>query len=158
MLDIAAQMLVESYYPAFQSKPTSLPSFYVTSTTLQDGKSVPSIILNGQRFSSITEMHAKFQMEMPAAGFHIDCYDCAVINPKYVPEGSTGDVAPGEKSISTMVTVSGSITCGESSDASSKGFNETFTLVPNPDAGKIKNKGKLTKDFLINTQNIRIVT
>lgn len=102
-------------------------------------------------------MHTMVQTEMPATDYHVQCYDCAVINPNYVPEGSTGNVTPGEMSISIMVTVSGTFTNGESTDASPKGFSENFVLVPNPDVGKMKNKGKHAKDFLIQNQNYRLV-
>lgn len=98
------------------------------------------------------------QKTMPAANFHIHCYDCAVINPNYVPENSNFSVSSSGKNMSILVTVSGNLTYGESGDTSSKSFSENFVLAPSPDVGKTKNKGKLTKDWLVQSQNFRLVT
>ncbi|MCJ1469685.1 hypothetical protein MMC07_008321 [Pseudocyphellaria aurata] len=153
----AAQKLVDSYYPALQSKSDALASFYMVAKVLPDGTSLPSIILNGNVIPSPAEMQSIFQNEMPAARYEVQSFDCQVINPNFIPENSKSTVSSSGKNMIILVVVSGYVKYGESRDVPTKCFSENFVLVPNPDLEQARNKGKHVKDWLIQSQNFRLV-
>ena len=153
----AAQKLVDSYYPALQSNPSTLATFYMVATTMPDGTTLPSIILNGNVIPSAAEMQSMFENRMPAARYEVQSFDCQVVNPNYIAENSKGTVSLSGKNMSILVIVSGYVKYGESRDVPMKGFSENFVLVPNPDVEQARNKGKHAKDWLIQSQNFRLV-
>lgn len=152
-----AQKLVDSYYPALQSKSNSLASFYTVAKIMPDGTSSPSIVLNGNLIPSPAEMLSIFQNEMPAARYEVQSFDCHVMNPNFIAENSKSTVSSSGKNMTILVIVSGYVKYGESRDVPTRGFSENFVLVPNPDVDHVKNKGKYVKDWLIQSQNFRLV-
>lgn len=61
------------------------------------------------------------------------------------------------KNMSILVIVSGYVRFGDARDQPERGFSETFTLVPNAAVGMEGGKGKHRKEWLISTQNFRLV-
>lgn len=153
----AAQKLVDSYYPALQSNPSTLTAFYMVATIMPDGTPLPSIILNGNVIPSAAELQSIFENGMPVARYEVQSFDCHVMNPNYIAENAKGTVSPSGKNMTILVIVSGFVKYGESRSAPAQGFSENFVLVPNPDVDQAKNKGKIVKDWLIQSQNFRLV-
>lgn len=54
-----------------------------------------------------------------------------------------------------LVTVSGYVKYGEARLAATRGFSEIFVLIPNPDM--VGGRGKSGKEWLIQSQNFRLV-
>lgn len=129
----------------------------MVATIMPDGTHLPSIVLNGNVISSAAQMQTMFEKEMPVARYEVQSFDCQVMNPNYIPENSKGTVSPSGKNMTILVIVSGYVKYGESRAAPTKGFSENFVLVPNPDIDQAKNKGKNVKDWLIQSQNFRLV-
>ena len=129
----------------------------MVATTMPDGTTLPSIILNGNVIPSAAELQSIFENEMPAARYEVQSFDCQVINPNYIPANSKGTVSPSGRNMTILVVVSGYVKSVESRGAPLKGFSESFVLVPNPDTDQTKNKGKHIKDWLIQSQNFRFV-
>lgn len=95
---------------------------------------------------------------MPPAHYDIQSYDCQVINQAFPTPTSDGFKLPDQatiKDMSFLVIISGTVRFGESRDLPNRGFSETFVLVPNPTSDAPK--GKRKKEWLIQTQNFRLV-
>lgn len=56
-----------------------------------------------------------------------------------------------------LVAVSGYVKYGNTKEVKPRGFSETFILVPNPAVAASKQRLKNVKEWLIQTQNFRIV-
>ncbi|KAL9597793.1 MAG: hypothetical protein Q9219_004920 [cf. Caloplaca sp. 3 TL-2023] len=153
----AAQYFVESYYSALDTRRDSLLSFYMAAAEMPGGKSLPSITFNGNQIPNAQAMQAMFEQQIPASHYEVQCYDCHVINPQYVSEGTQGWPAKTGKNITILVAVSGYVKYGNSKGVKPRGFSESFVLVPNPAAAASNHRSKNVKEWLIQTQNFRIV-
>lgn len=145
----AATEFVQSYYSALQANRAAIATFYSPTAT--------TILFNGNPVNGGSAVQNIFVSQMPAAHYEVQSFDCQVINQHY-PVSTTSDTkhpSRAAKNMSIVVVVSGFVKFGEGRDIPQRGFSETFTLVPNPaaDAGK----GKARKDWLIATQNFRLV-
>ena len=127
-------------------------------TTMADGKSLPVIVYNGNVIEGPTAMQALFKDKMPDSLYEVQNFDCHVVNPHYVPEDSKGVIAETGKNMTILVSVSGEVKYGQikTTPIPSRGFSESFVLVPNPAAAKNERK-KPMKDWLIQSQNFRLV-
>jgi NTF2-related export protein 1/2 len=95
---------------------------------------------------------------MPPTHYEVQSFDCQIINQTYPTPTATGLKLPNEttiKDMSILVIVSGFVRFGEARDLPQRGFSETFVLVPNPTADGPK--GKRRREWLIQTQNFRLV-
>ena len=126
-------------------------------TTLPDGKALPSIVYNGNIKADGAEVQKLFLEEMPATQFDIQAMDSQCLNPNYVPEGTTGGHTESEKNMTILITVSGSIKLGDSRTAATKGFSESFVLVPSRDDTGPRTPGRELKDWVIQAQTFRVV-
>jgi NTF2-related export protein 1/2 len=126
-------------------------------TTMPDGKPLPAITYNGNVLPTAIDLQKMFQDQMPAARYEVQSYDCQVINPNYIAVNSQGAVSTAGKNMTILVTVSGYVKYGGSRDAATRGFSESFVLVPNHDFTDVKGQGKKPKDWLIQSQTFRIV-
>lgn len=109
---------------------------------------------------------------MPAAHYEVQSFDCQVLNPNY-PAETSANAAPPQgpstkgggaqqaataKNMSILVLISGNVRFGESRDLPPRGFSETVVLVPNQTADQgVRKAGKGRKDWLIQSQNFRLV-
>jgi NTF2-related export protein 1/2 len=124
---------------------------------------VPSTILfNGNVVADGAAVQEIFVKQMPPARFEVQSFDCQVINRDYPTATAAGLKPPTQKTVkdmSLLVTVSGYVQFGASRDTPQRGFSETFVLVPNSAAGPAGAgaKGKGKKEWLIQTQNFRLV-
>ena len=152
----AAGFFVDTYYPALSSSRADIASFYMPASAMPDGKPLPVIVYNGNVIPDPTAMQTLFQEQMPEARYEIQDYDCQVLNPHYVAEGTQGGSPASGKNMTILVTVSGSVRFGEPRAATVRGFSENFVLIPNPIAATTT-RGKHNKGWLIQSQNSRLI-
>ena len=152
----AAGLFVDTYYPTLSSSRANIASFYMPASAMPDGKPLPVIVFNGNVIQDPTAMQTLFQEQMPEARYEIQDYDCQVVNPHYVAEGTQGSSPASGKNMTILVTVSGHVKFGEPRAATVRGFSENFVLIPNP-AAATKTRGKHVKGWLIQSQNFRLV-
>ncbi|KAL2870876.1 putative nuclear transport factor 2 domain protein [Aspergillus lucknowensis] len=141
----AATDFAQTFYPALQSNRAIIASFY---------SNPPSTILfNGNAVADGNAVQDIFVNQMPPTHYEVQSVDCQIIN-KQFPSTTTGG-PPRTKDMSILVVVGGYVRFGESRDLPQRGFSETFVLIPNPsnDTGK----GRHKRDWLIQTQNFRLV-
>lgn len=124
---------------------------------MPDGKPLPAITYNGNVVPTAADMQKMFQEQVPAACYEVQSYDCQVINPNYIAANSDRAVSTTGKNMTILVTVSGYVKYGGARDAATRGFSESFVLVPNHDVAKVKSQGKKFKDWLIQSQTFRLV-
>jgi NTF2-related export protein 1/2 len=144
---------VSDYYHALQSRRNTISTFYIPPSAMQGGKPIPTIIFNGRVLQNGASVQAMFENEMPPARYEAQSIDCQILNPQYTPEG----VSHSRSAASTMtilVMVSGAVRFSEDRNDPDRGFSETFVLVPNQDRGP---RGQRPKEFLIQSQNFRVV-
>ena len=149
----AATDFVESFYSALESSRSSISSFYAStlSTILFNGNAVPD-------GSSVQDI---FVNQMPPTHYEVQSFDCQIINPSYpattgIPVGSAAAV----RNMSLLVTVSGYVEFGdhrEMQGSPNRGFSETFVLVPDSVEPRPGAKGRGKKQWLIQSQNFRLV-
>ena len=151
-----AGLFVDTYYPALNSSRAVIASFYIPASAMPDGKPLPVIVYNGNIIPDPTAMQRLFQDQMPEARYEIQDYDCQVLNPHYIAEGTQGSSPASGKNMTILVTVSGHVRFGESRTATTRGFSESFVLIPNP-AAATNTRGKHIKGWLIQSQNFRLV-
>ncbi len=101
-------------------------------------------------------MQALFQEQMPEARYEVQDYDCHVLNPHYVAEGQPGHSPASGRNMTILITVSGYVKYGDVRAATMRGFSESIVLIPNPLATG-NTKGKPLKEWLIQSQNFRLV-
>jgi len=154
-LTIAAKNFVDHYYPSLNTSRGSLSSFYMPPATMPDGKPLPVIVYNGNIIPDPASMQKLFQERIPQAHYEVQDYDCQVLNPHYVAEGTQGATATSGKNMTILITVSGYVRYGEPRAATMRGFSENFVLIPNPVVEKAK--GRHTKEWLVQSQNFRLV-
>lgn len=121
------------------------------------GKPLPTISFNGNQIPDALAMQTMFEQQMPQSHYQVQCYDCHVVNPNYIAEGTQGWPAKTGKNMTILVAVSGYVKYGDPKEAKPRAFSETFLLVPNPAAAVSKQRLKNVKEWLIQTQNFRIV-
>lgn len=154
----AATNFVESYYPALQSARHTIASFYIKPSTMQGGKALPTIIMNGNTVESGAAVQEIFEKQMPAARYEVQSFDCHILNPCYLPPEATQSDNKSGKQCTLLALVSGVVTFGTPREDPQRGFSETFVLVPNNDQSGPRGRGAKRKDFLIQSQNFRHVS
>lgn len=144
----AATDLIQSFYPALNKNRDAIGSFYAPTPS--------TILFNGNPVADGAAVQDIFVNQMPAAHYEVQSYDCQIINRAYPTVTATGVKPPTEmtvKDMSVLVIVSGHVRYGDSRDQPQRGFSETFVLVPNPSS----DRGKRRRDWLIQSQNFRLV-
>lgn len=124
---------------------------------MPDGKPLPVIVFNGNIIPDPTAMQTLFQEQMPMAHYEVQSYDCQVLNPHYVAEGVRVSAPDSGRSMTILVTVSGYVKYGETRGVEPRAFSESFILIPNP-AAERNTRGRPVKEWLIQSQNFRLVT
>lgn len=141
---IAATEFVQSFYPALENNRAAIASFYNQPTS--------TILFNGNAVTDGNAVQDIFVNQMTPTHYEVQSFDCQIINQAYPTPTTTGS---NPKDMSILVIASGYVRFGESRDLPPRGFSETFVLVPNPSGDGAK--GKRKKDWLIQTQNFRLV-
>lgn len=154
---LAAETFVEAYYAALRSSRATLSSFYSAPSAMPDGKPLPAIVFNGNVIPDAAEFQNMFEKQMPPAHYEVQSYDCHVLNPNYTADGTEASSGVSGKNMTFMLMVSGYVKFGELKEAEMKGFSETFVLIPIPDASGSKGRGKRGNQWLIQSQNFRLV-
>jgi len=157
MVSSAAEKFVESYYAALQSSRATLSSFYSPPSAMPDGKPLPAIVFNGNIISDAAAFQAMFEKQMPPAHYEVQSYDCHVLNPNHTAVGFEASSGGSGKNMTILLMVSGYVKFGEHREAAMRGFSETIVLVPNLDLTTTKGRGRRGKEWLIQSQNFRLV-
>ncbi|KAI9724491.1 MAG: hypothetical protein M1812_000559 [Candelaria pacifica] len=153
----AAEKFVTSYYSALSSSRNTISSFYIPPATMPDGKTLPTIVFNGNVISDASTFQIMFEKEMPAAHYDIQSFNCHMVNPNYTAIGSEGTPGTTGKNMTILVMVSGSVSYGKALEGEQRMFSESIVLVPNPTNTAGKGKGGSRKGWLIQSQNFRFV-
>ncbi|CAI7569950.1 hypothetical protein N7533_001981 [Penicillium manginii] len=143
-----ATEFVQSFYIALQSNRPSIELYYAAQPT--------TILFNGNQVADGAAVQEIFTNQMPTAKYEAQSFDCQIINRAYPSTTPNGPKPPSEmtvKDMSILVMVSGHVRYGDGSDLPQRGFSETFVLIPNPTS----DKGKRRKEWLIQSQNFRLV-
>ncbi|KAJ5108966.1 hypothetical protein N7456_005641 [Penicillium angulare] len=145
-----ASELVQTFYSALTSNRESIASFYAPTPS--------KILFNGNTVADGAAVQDIFVNQMPHAHYEAQSFDCQIINPGY-PTVTAAGIKPSAqmtvKDMSILVSVSGFVRYGEGRDQPQRGFSETFVLVPNPTPST--DRGKRRRDWLIQSQNFRLV-
>ncbi|KAL8787836.1 MAG: hypothetical protein Q9213_002023 [Squamulea squamosa] len=152
----ASQYFVDSYYAALNKHHNTITSFYVPPAAMPGG-SLPSISFNGTQLPNAGALQTMFEQQIPQAHYEVQCYDCHVVNPNYVVEGTHAWPAKTGKNMTILVAVSGYVKYGNPKEAQPRAFSESFLLVPNPAAAGGKQRARNLKEWLIQTQTFRVV-
>ena len=121
---------------------------------MPDGKPLPIIVWNGNVVPDPHSLQKLFEEQMPRSRYDVQSYDCHVLNPNYISEGTQSSNTPG-KNMTILVTVSGYVKYGDSRSVAARAFSENLVLVPNPAASN--SKGRHLQEWLIQSQNFRLV-
>lgn len=144
LTQLAATDFVQSFYPSLQSNRAAIASYY--------NDTISTILFNGNVVADGKAVQDIFLNQMPPTHYEVQSYDCQIINQAYpTPEPAGGKISNKQaaKNMSILVIVSGYVRFGETKDLPQRGFSETFVLVPN--------SGKTGKEWLIQSQNFRLV-
>ncbi|OCK77236.1 putative nuclear transport factor 2 domain protein [Lepidopterella palustris CBS 459.81] len=155
----AAENLLDAYYTALQGSRHTIASYYCATEKNPDGKSVPTIVWNGNVMNTGQEVQQTFEV-MPYTHYDVQSLDCHVLNPTALaPEKVVGGSGEADKDIerrlSIVAVVNGSVRLEEPKEGPLRGFSETFVLVPNPEKALGKGPKAELKGWLIQNQNFR---
>ena len=156
VLPTVAETLVQTFYTALHKDRNTLSTFYLPLTTLSDGKTLPSIVINGNVLSSPAALQDLFVHQMPPMQYDAQAFDAQVVNPNFAADGDGAHPPASGRNMTVLVIVSGNVKVGERKDLELRGFSESFVLVANPEAGK-RGRGKREREWLIESQNFRFV-
>lgn len=149
----ASTAFVRDYYHALRSSRNTISTFYIPPSSMPGGKPLPTIIFNGRVLQNGASVQEMFENELPPTTYETQSIDCHILNPRYAPQGAPVSRSPAS-TMTLLVAVSGTVRFGEARNDTDRQFNETFVLVPNNDRGS---RGQRPKDFLIESQNFRLV-
>jgi NTF2-related export protein 1/2 len=156
-LNAVAETHVHRYYKALESSRSTIASYFMPQTTMPDGKLLPTISFNGTVMSTGDGLQKLFEDEMPPAQYDIQSYDCQVLNPNYAAIGTKATSGSNGRNMTVLMVVSGTVKLGTQKESETKGFSDTFVLVPNPDAAAAKARKKPLKEWLVQSQTFRLV-
>lgn len=118
---------------------------------------MPTIVINGNAMPDARSLQTLFETQMPRAHYEVQSYDCQVLNLDYAPvDPGRNDPSPGKK-MSLLLMVSGYASYGESGAEVKRGFSESIILVPDVDASSNRGRGGFKREWLIQSQNFRLV-
>ena len=154
----AAEHFVDEYYTALNGSRHRIKDFYVPTSALASGRSLPHVSYNGELVGDATAFQERYEKQMPWTHFEAQSVDVHVMNPSLsVTEGmSKRDL---ERNMSLVVQVSGYVRLEERGSGPMRGFSDNFVLVPNKEEAGGRGTGKQDhgKRWLIQTQNFRFV-
>lgn len=156
-MSLASRKFVHEYYAALNGGRQEIENFYMDFIATPDGKSLPTIIYNGNVVPDRTAMQSLFQQQMPQTRYEVQSYDCHILNPDFVMEGVKAAATESGRNMSILLSVSGFVKYGESRSADPRGFSETFILIPNP-AVAPSARGKRSREWIIQSQTFRQVS
>ena len=116
---------------------------------------MPTIVFNGNPIDDPSAMQDMFEKEMPPTHHEVQSYDCHILNEHFATKELPATRANTGKNISVLVLVNGYVRYGETRQEPTRGFSESIVLVPNTEI--IKGRPKNGFDFLIQSQNFRMI-
>ena len=125
---------------------------------LPTGKTLPTIVFNGNTLPDAPALQTMYDQHMPETHYEVLSYDCQVLNPNVAVDGVAGVSGTHRKKMSILVLVSGSVKMGKPNEAKLQGFSEALVLVPNPNAFAVKGRTRNVKEWLIQSDHFRLVS
>ena len=151
----AAERFVETYYRSLNGHRQDLASYYAPASTMPNGQVTPIIIWNGNVIPDSAAFQKIFEEQMPQSHYSMQGFDCQVLNPHYNSGVADASKTESGRNISILVTVSGRVVYGDYREGETRGFSESFALIPNPDTAR--DGKKHVRQWLIQSQNFRLV-
>jgi len=129
-----------------------------TPTAPMEGEAkVPVINFNGSMIADATALQTMFE-ELPSTRYETHSIDCQVIQTNMLVEGRTEAEAVKGKNMSILVVVTGSVGIGARTGSETKGFSDTFVLVPNSEVRASGRRDRKLKEWLVQSYNSRIIS
>lgn len=147
-----AETFIDNYYTALNASRTQIKNFYVPTSTIAPGRSLPHISYNGELVQDGAAFQETFEKQMPYTHFEPQSVNAHVLNPVLVP-GESKSMKEAERNVSITVQVSGYVRLVERKEGPMRGFSDSFVLVPSTETGK-QGTGQ---QWLIQSQNFRFV-
>lgn len=151
----AAERFVETYYRSLNGHRQDLASYYAPASTMPNGQPTPIILWNGNVIPDPATFQKIFEEQMPQSHYNMQGFDCQVLNPNYSSGFADASKSESGKNVSLLVTVSGRVVYGDYREGDTRGFSESFVLIPNPDTAR--DGKKHIRQWLIQSQNFRLV-
>jgi NTF2-related export protein 1/2 len=154
----AGEHFVDAYYTALNASRSHLKSFYLPTSTLQNGRSLPHISYNGELLQDAALFQERFEKQMPWTHFEPQSVNVHVLNPSLTPLESKSK-RDAERNMSLVVQVSGYVRLQERKEGPMRGFSDSFVLVPNKEEVRGRGTGKQDqgRKWVIQSQNFRFV-
>ena len=124
---------------------------------MPDGKPLPAIVFNGKVIPNATALQEMFEKEMPPTRYDVQSYDCQVLNPQYGLNFDSSQDGSDGNYMSILIIVNGNVRMGPLKDSETRGFCETFVLVPKSLDQNLKPGSKSVTGWVIQSQNFRLV-
>lgn len=157
----AAEHFVDGYYTTLNGSRSRIANFYIPSTTLPSGRTLPHISYNGELVQDPNVFQERYEKQMPWTHFEPQSVNVHVLNPCLSPpiEGQRMTRREAEMNMSLTVMVSGYVRLVERKDGPMRGFSDNFVLVPNKEdvGGRGMGKQGHGMKWLIQSQNFRFV-
>lgn len=143
---------MQSYHSALQTNKVPISTFY--------SRIPETIVWNGNVLSDGMAVQEIFANQLPNSLFEVQSVDCHIINRNYPIPDQDENAARRinvKEHISMVVVVNGSVKLGGSKgESDDRGFSETLILIPNTNIRR-KEHDRNRKDFVIQSQNFRMV-
>ncbi|KAK6075296.1 nuclear transport factor 2 domain-containing protein [Seiridium cupressi] len=161
---VAADRFVEYYYEALNRNLRGGPAhthqdlsqFYVSTSARLTGAGLkPDISINGHVCSAVSELQELLEKQGTPIHYDVQSVDAHPVNPHYVL-GSTDPEVQNDKGdkMSFSVQVGGTIKFNRGDEATIKGFNDAFVLVPHWEA-QGRNAPRGLRRWVVVSQNSR---
>ena len=154
-LSAAAEHFVNDYYDALNSHRHAIPSYYL-SNNANGGAPATNIIFNGIEVADGKAAQEVFEKVVSRSQIAVDSLDCQILNANYTsPQATTNNTRSTALSCSILVMVGGIFKTSTDPNEEEDDFTDTLIIVPNPE--QPARRGGRHKDFLIQTQNLRLL-
>ena len=144
------------YYEATNTRRHNVASFYVSSTPERP----TTVVFNGIDLADGRAAQDIFEQMTPQSHIEVETIDCQILNTNYLPvANNVSDGRNAARSCSILVNVGGIFKASNDRNEDEEDFNDSMIIVPNPDSGGHRGpRGPRHKDFLIQTQNFRLLS
>lgn len=154
----AAESFIDVYYGALDGARNTISSFYVPSSTPENGRSLPNIAYNGEHITDGVAFQETWEKKMLFTHFDVQSVNVHVLNPCL--SGRTDmSKSEAEWDMSLVMQVSGTVRLVERKEGPLRVFSDNLILVPNKVevGGKGTGKQDEGRRWLIQGQTFRYV-
>ena len=154
-ISAAAENFVNDYYDALNTARHAIPSYYLP-TAANGGASATNIVFNGIEVADGKAAQEVFEKIVPRSHIAVDSLDCQILNANYSsPQATSNNARSTAPTCSILVMVGGIFRTSTDPNEEEDDFTDTLILVPNPEQ-PTRQRGR-HKDYLIQTQNLRLL-